>query len=173
MFFATYSLSASSLNPCEITRTSCTIEFSRNLYTPGDTTAPSTSTEIRSALSEAVVRIFPAFSKLRSLEPEESDKPIKPYTKNINLAAKLNDGAKIYIPKIEEGDPQEITDMKTSLININTASSETLDTLPGIGPATAAKIISNRPYKSLEELLDKKVVSLKVFEQIKDKITVY
>lgn len=38
------------------------------------------------------------------------------------------------------------------LININTADAETLDTLPGVGPSTAASIIANRPYASIEDI---------------------
>lgn len=96
-------------------------------------------------------------------------------SKNINLAAKLIDAAKIYIPKVGESvsEVKGVSDISTGLININQASSETLDTLPGIGSVTANKIITNRPYLTINELLDKKVVSAKVFTQIKDKITAY
>lgn len=94
-------------------------------------------------------------------------------SKNINLASKLIDGAKIYIPKLGESvSDKDVSDV-TALININTASAETLDTLPGIGSVTADKIISNRPYLTINELLDKKVLSSKVFTQIKDRITAY
>lgn len=96
-------------------------------------------------------------------------------SKNINLASKLSDGAKIYIPKI--GDKAQTTvsnsNIVTGLININTASKENLDTLPGVGSVTADKIISNRPYQQVNDLLDKNIVSSKVFTQIKDRITTY
>ena len=96
-------------------------------------------------------------------------------SKNINLASKLIDGAKIYIRKTGEDLPQVegASAQNTDLININSASAESLDSLPGIGAVTAEKIIHNRPYAAISELLDKKVVSAKVFTQIKDKITVY
>lgn len=105
-------------------------------------------------------------------------------SKNINLAAKLSDGAKIYIPRIGEGIKSStgttgITGSGTvagdvsGLININTATAAELDTLPGIGPKTAQKIIDGRPYSSIEELRTKKVVGSKVFEDIKDKVAVY
>ncbi|MCL5435293.1 MAG: ComEA family DNA-binding protein [Patescibacteria group bacterium] len=103
--------------------------------------------------------------------------------KNLNLAAKLTDGAKIYIPRLGEVQNNTAnfvqgassgTDTITSsaLINVNTASGAELDTLPGIGAATAQKIINNRPYASVEELLSKKAVNSKVFSQIKDKVSV-
>lgn len=98
--------------------------------------------------------------------------------KNINLAGKLTDGAKIYIPKLDETTNESTTQVLGvggggGEININTASAESLDTLIGIGPVTASKIIDNRPYLTINDLLDKKVVSAKVFSQIKDKITAY
>jgi competence protein ComEA len=58
------------------------------------------------------------------------------------------------------------------LININSASADTLDTLPKVGPITAQKIISGRPYSSKDELVSKKILTQKTFEGLKDKITV-
>jgi competence protein ComEA len=99
--------------------------------------------------------------------------------KNLNLAAKLYDGAKVYIPEVGEA-AVPVTDSSDqssigsqNLININTASSDSLDSLPGVGPATITKIVNGRPYQNINDLLDKKVVSSKVFDEIKDKITVY
>lgn len=97
--------------------------------------------------------------------------------KNINLATKLTDGQKIYIPKVGQststvlGSNNLITN--SSLININSALEKELDTLPGVGPVTAVKIINNRPYLDINDLITKSVVSQKVFNQIKDKITAY
>lgn len=99
-------------------------------------------------------------------------------SKNLNLAAKLTDGGKIYIPKAGEnsggiGGSGSTGSLTTGQININSASESELDSLPGVGAVTAQKIISNRPYSSIEELLNKKVISSKVFSQIKEKIGVY
>ena len=100
--------------------------------------------------------------------------------KNLNLATKLSDGAKIYIPSEGEADSVKSitsitgnTQVLVGQININTASESELDTLPGVGPVTAEKIIAGRPYGSIDELLNKKIVGNKVFGQIKEKITVY
>lgn len=100
-------------------------------------------------------------------------------SKNLNLAAKLTDGAKIYIPfKGESQSIKGITSDKsitgiTGLININIAGSAELESLSGIGPKTAAKIISNRPYSAIEELVSKKVLGLATFEKIKDQLTAF
>lgn len=93
--------------------------------------------------------------------------------KNLNLAAKLVDGMKVYVPF--QGEKTVITDARVmageqAVININSASVQDLDGLPGIGKTTADKIISNRPYEKIEALVEKKIVGQKVFEQIKDKI---
>lgn len=99
-------------------------------------------------------------------------------SKNLNLAQKLTDAQKIYIPRQGEivseslSTSQNSTAVKNGLININTASEIELDSLPGVGPVTAEKIINNRPYLAVNDLLDKKVVSAKVFDEIKDKIAV-
>jgi competence protein ComEA len=98
--------------------------------------------------------------------------------KSINLAAKLIDGQKIYLPRLNEITSKDetnvstvIEDLRIGLININSASSVELDALPGVGPVTAQKIINNRPYAKVDDLLSKKVVSGKVFTEIKDKIS--
>ena len=100
--------------------------------------------------------------------------------KNLNLATKLIDGAKVYIPILGEAAiDSSVLNFSSegvvvgTLININSASESELDNLPGIGPVTAQKIISGRPYDSVNELLEKKIVNSKVFGQIKEKVTIY
>ena len=60
---------------------------------------------------------------------------------------------------------------KKSLVDINTASQAELEAVKGVGPATAKKIISNRPYKSLDEL-SKAGLSAKKIESFKSSLTV-
>ncbi|WP_448191607.1 ComEA family DNA-binding protein [Azospirillum sp. sgz301742] len=59
---------------------------------------------------------------------------------------------------------------RSALIDLNSASKEQLDTLPGIGEARADAIIKNRPYKSKDELITKKIVPQNVYNDIKDKV---
>jgi DNA uptake protein ComE-like DNA-binding protein len=58
----------------------------------------------------------------------------------------------------------------TGLVDINSASSEDLDALPGVGKARAAAIIKNRPYKGKDDLLNRHVLPANVYNGIKDKI---
>jgi competence protein ComEA len=60
---------------------------------------------------------------------------------------------------------------KKSLVDINTASQAELKVVKGVGPATAKKIIANRPYKSLDEL-SKAGLSAKKVESFKSSLTV-
>ena len=55
-------------------------------------------------------------------------------------------------------------------ISINSALQEDLEALPGIGPVTAKKIIDNRPYGSLEELVEKKAMGQALFKKLKDQL---
>jgi competence protein ComEA len=60
----------------------------------------------------------------------------------------------------------------TGPVNINTASLEQLDTLPGVGPATAQKIVEGRPYGTIEDLLRVDGIGDAKLAKLKDLITV-
>lgn len=67
--------------------------------------------------------------------------------------------------------PKEMQkDTKAELIDINSADEKTLMTLKGIGDVTAKKIIKSRPYSGKDDLVKKKVLSDKVYADIKDQI---
>lgn len=82
--------------------------------------------------------------------------------KEVNLAYKLQDGQKIYIPNTNDENVQIIeqqgktNNSETGLININTATQTELELLTGIGPSTAIKIIEyreqNGKFQNIEEL---------------------
>jgi len=110
-------------------------------------------------------------------------------SKNINLAQKLQDGVKIYIPSQKEvrqfggpglstvgeggGQVAGVSGLAAGKININTASQTQLESLWGIGEKRAADIIANRPYQSIDELVTKAKIPKSVVEKIKDKIAIY
>jgi len=116
------------------------------------------------------------------------------FNRNFNLARIVTDQEKIYIPSIIEinsgvfvqsqrtldyNSPAVLSsealakeEVTQSLINLNSATIEELDQLPGVGQVTANKIITGRPYTTLEELLMKKVINKGVFEKIKNLISI-
>ena len=107
--------------------------------------------------------------------------------KSINLAARLSDGDKIYIPNREEEKQIETTEVKgnntgtvkttkNNKININKASITELKQITGIGESTANKIIDYREnvgkFKKIEDLKEVKGIGDSKYESIKDKITI-
>ena len=105
-------------------------------------------------------------------------------TERINMAAFLEDGLRVVIPRVTtpqptnlDGSPgEELAVTPTFPININIASLEELQFLPGIGPVKAQRIIDyrdqNGPFESVDELLNVTGIGPSTFEEIKDLITV-
>lgn len=92
----------------------------------------------------------------------------------VNLAARLTDGEKIYIPTKEETAQWESAEACDTKVNINTADKEALCTLPGIGESKAEDIINyrqeNGSFRQLEELMNVPGIKENLFEKIADKI---
>lgn len=93
--------------------------------------------------------------------------------KELNLASELENAAKIYIPFEGEfaAGIQGAVAEGSSKISINTASSEELETLSGIGEKRAEDLINNRPYSQLTELVDKNVFSQSLFESLENELS--
>lgn len=105
----------------------------------------------------------------------------------VNLAYEVEDGQKVYIPSInDERVEQYVTngsgegiieeETKKGLVNINTATQTELETLPGIGPSTALKIITyreeNGKFQSIEDIKNIPGIGESKFKNIKEFIYV-
>ena len=88
--------------------------------------------------------------------------------RNMNLSKRVIDEEKIYIQFLIER--TDGTETPLSSVRINTATASQLELLPGIGPVTTEKIIKNRPYEHIDELVSKKVIGQKTFENIQSLI---
>jgi competence protein ComEA len=102
---------------------------------------------------------------------------------DLNLAALLTDGARVLVPSRD--DPPDVpaatadtgagTAAGGGLIDLNTATAAELDTLPGIGPVTAQKIVDARataPFQTVDDLRQRGIVGQKTFDQLQALVTV-
>jgi competence protein ComEA len=94
----------------------------------------------------------------------------------LNLAAPLADGQRLYVPRKGEVSPPAVGPDATGPLDLNTATAEQLDTLPGVGPATAAAIVSHRerngPFATVDGLLDVRGIGPAKLEALRDLVTV-
>ncbi|MBM4432039.1 MAG: ComEA family DNA-binding protein, partial [Chloroflexi bacterium] len=103
----------------------------------------------------------------------------------VNMALPLSDGMQVHVPRRQENSPTPpvvsvplpqttsgFSSGAAGKVNINTATAEELDTLPGIGPTMAQRIIEGRPYSSIEEITRVKGIGEATYEKLRDLITV-
>jgi competence protein ComEA len=98
----------------------------------------------------------------------------------LNLAQEVSDGLKVVVPAMGEGsaegsagDPADAPG--GGAIDLNHATEAELDGLPGVGPATIAKIVAARqetPFQSVDDLRSRGVVGDATFGKLRDLVTV-
>jgi competence protein ComEA len=95
-------------------------------------------------------------------------------TNQINLASRVVDGQKIFVPKKDESIPQQNSELNINdsklMVHLNSASLKELELLPGIGEEKASAILSEREkltrFQSIEDLLQVPGISEKILKQI-------
>jgi competence protein ComEA len=99
----------------------------------------------------------------------------------INLARKLTDGEQVLVPGPGDPVPQPVPGATTmpgvpaAPLDLNTATVEQLDTLPGVGEVTAGRIVAYRtahPFTAVDELLEVPGIGQRRYDQLKDLVTV-
>lgn len=131
--------------------------------------------DIEGAVNRPGVYELPHESRVRDAIEKaggfSSDVDMDAVSRSLNQAAVISDGAKIFVPKVGESSTSETVGSVSMGINVNAASQSELESLSGVGPVTAGKIISGRPYMRLEELVEKKAMSQSLFDKLKDQLT--
>jgi competence protein ComEA len=151
-------------------------------------TSASLIVDVRGAVNKPGVYTLPLGSRVQDALALAGDLTSNADTRPLNLARRLNDGEQIIVPVIGEVPPTLIappgrgsassipTKTPGDKININTATLTELDTLPGIGPAIAQRIIDyrtqNGDFRTIEDLKKVRGIGDALFNQIKDVISV-
>jgi len=98
-------------------------------------------------------------------------------TAAINLARRLSDGEQVHVPRVGEAASSKGggTDPMSARLNVNAASAEELEELPGIGPTLSARIVAYRdehgPFSSPDELQNVEGIGAGTMERIRAMIT--
>lgn len=144
--------------------------------------------DVRGAVHKPGVYSLPAGSRVQDALTLAEELTADAEVGRLNFARKLNDGEQIFIatraeatqtvsaaPVRSERLPAE-TRTPIGKININTATVEQLDVLPGIGPAIGQRIIDYRAqngnFAKIDDIKNVRGIGDAVFDQIKDLITV-
>jgi competence protein ComEA len=102
----------------------------------------------------------------------------------VNLAAPIADGGRIYIPTVGGPDVAAVgpsggegtEGTAPAQVDLNTATADQLEALPGIGPATAAAILTHRqrsgPFRRVEDLLEVRGIGLAKLEALRDLVVI-
>ena len=144
--------------------------------------------DVEGAVAEPGIRELPAGSRVADAIDAAGgyapDADLEAAAATINLAQPLTDGEQVRVPRIGEGTPAPASSAAaadggtgsaggaggTALVNLNTATPEELEALPGIGPVTVQKIVAareERPFTSLEDAVARGVIHNGQLEDIR------
>lgn len=152
---------------------------------PSASTAPSTGSlviDVQGGVAQPGIVTLPAGARvadaLDAAGGYADDADLAAAAGALNLAAALSDGQQVYVPVIgvaaEPGGGGAPGSADGGLVNLNTASPEALEALPGIGPVTVQKIVAardERPFATLDELIERDVMNRGQLDDIRDLVT--
>jgi competence protein ComEA len=139
--------------------------------TPERTPEPMLVVDVAGAVAQPGVYRLPAGARVADALAAAGGMSAEADLFALNKAAPVRDGQRVYVPRPGEtiaASPGSEPQLK---VDINRASAAELETLPGIGPSTAAKIVRSRggrPFTRIEELQTRGLVSARVFADIRD-----
>lgn len=155
------------------------------------TTVPGIVVHAAGAVRQPGVYLVPAGSRVADLLDRAGGPTAETDLDRLNLAAPLADGQRLYVPRRGEQAPAVVGpdggsggsggggaagSVPAGPIDLNTATAEQLDTLPGIGPATAAAIVEHRartgPFASVDALLDVRGIGPAKLDAIRELVSV-
>jgi competence protein ComEA len=138
--------------------------------------------DVEGAVAEAGIVHLPAGSRvadaLFAAGGYAPDADLAAAARQLNLAASVSDGEQVYVPRVGEASSAGTGGTGsggTGLVNLNSATPEQLDGLPGIGPVTVQKIVAarqERRFQTLDELVERKVLSNSQLAKIRSLATV-
>ncbi len=144
--------------------------------------------DVRGAVAKPGVYTLPVGSRVQEVLALAGGTQSNAETGPLNLARKLNDGEQLYVPTVGEatatplpvrsGPSASTPSTKTPMgkVNINTATVDELDALPGIGPSLGQRIVDyrreNGPFAAPEDLLKVRGIGDTLFKELQDLITV-
>jgi competence protein ComEA len=147
---------------------------------PATPTPATINVYVSGAVNKPDVYVLPLNSIVKDAIAAAGGATAEADLERINLASHLSDQMHVHVPKRGEAAPPPPSEstpaVATGQININTATVEELDKLPGIGPSIAKAIIDyrtkNGPFKKIEDINEVKGIGDALYAKLKDLITV-
>jgi competence protein ComEA len=143
--------------------------------TPSPTPLPVVLVDVEGAVARPGVVRLPGGTRVGDAVAAAGGATPDADTAQLNRAAPLRDGARIYVPRFGEIPPAgSLGSGAEARVNLNTASAAELEGLPGVGPSTAARIVRSReqrPFGKVDELQTRGLVTPRVLADVRDLVT--